>query len=570
MKKNINLLSKKTIAATLIGGTVIGGMVFANAQDAYAHGYILNDRAHLAQQNINQAASAAAEPQSVGEYISANFHNGITPLHQAITAHSNTLGLYPEMAEQSEDRWHKMDMQGGENDLTWQITANHRTSYVRYYITKADWDPNQPLTYDSFEYLDTFHNFDGDSWHAPMLPLQNSRVTHTLNLPTDRNGYHVIFAEWHIADTSSSFFKVKDINLINDIEIVAPESPQNLQARDITHEAIELTWSRPSGVVDYYDIYRVGLDEPIGRSTTEKFIDSGLNINTEYTYYVVAVNQAGSSLESERFTVRTADRITPSAPVNLREHNMTADSITLAWNPPSSGADEYVIYRSTHDDMNNYIEIARTTETMHTDTGLMQDLIYHYHVVSVKDGVYSTPSVELVTVIPSELFPPAEHELVDRLPSITSISSTTNSITFDFNRSTSLDTNNGEVMFYRVMVNNMFVEEISTNNMSPITLTSNENITIEENTEYEVQVIAGYVPIVGDTILIEGTPKSITTKDSAFNEIPEFENIAGISYVAGQRVRYIGHIWEARQNFTLNGDPSWAPGQSDALWLLVE
>lgn len=215
MKKYINSISKKTMAATLIGGTMLAGMVFSNTEDVYAHGYIINDRAHLAQQNINQAGAAAYEPQSVGEYNSNNFHNGITPLHQAITAHSGRAGLYSQMADQSEDRWHKVDMYGGENEFTWNITANHRTNYVKYYITKADWDPNQPLTVDSFEYLGTFHNFVGNDWEAPMLPTQNNRVTHNVNVPTDRSGYHVIFAEWRIADTSNSFFKVKDINLIN-------------------------------------------------------------------------------------------------------------------------------------------------------------------------------------------------------------------------------------------------------------------------------------------------------------------------------------------------------------------
>lgn len=215
MKKHNGLLSKQTVAATLLGGIIMAGMAFSNTNHVYAHGYILNDRAHLAQQNLNQAGLVSTEPQSVGEYNSNNFHNGTTPLNQAITAHSGKLGYFPQMAEQSEGRWHKVDMYGGENELTWQISANHKTSYIKYYITKADWDPNQPLTFDSFEYIGTFNNFEGNFWEAPTLPLQNNRLTHNIQLPTDRSGYHVIFSEWKVADTGNSFFKVKDINLIN-------------------------------------------------------------------------------------------------------------------------------------------------------------------------------------------------------------------------------------------------------------------------------------------------------------------------------------------------------------------
>ena len=40
-------------------------------------------------------------------------------------------------------------------------------------------------------------------------------VTHEANVPTDRNGYHLILAVWEIADTGNAFYQVIDVNLVN-------------------------------------------------------------------------------------------------------------------------------------------------------------------------------------------------------------------------------------------------------------------------------------------------------------------------------------------------------------------
>jgi len=105
-------------------------------------------------------------------------------------------------------------METGQQDITWFFTAPHRTSYFRYYITRTGWDPNSPLTYDSFEYLGTFDYWPGPLWEAPRPSMAG--VTHTVNIPSDRTGYHVIFAEWNIADSGASFFRVKDVYISGD------------------------------------------------------------------------------------------------------------------------------------------------------------------------------------------------------------------------------------------------------------------------------------------------------------------------------------------------------------------
>ena len=61
----------------------------------------------------------------------------------------------------------------------------------------------------------------------------SNNLTHKINVPTDRSGYHVILAVWDVADTANAFYNVIDVNLINDVkpDIEAPSIPNGLQTK---------------------------------------------------------------------------------------------------------------------------------------------------------------------------------------------------------------------------------------------------------------------------------------------------------------------------------------------------
>ncbi|HAU4964141.1 TPA: N-acetylglucosamine-binding protein GbpA, partial [Aeromonas hydrophila] len=88
--------------------------------------------------------------------------------------------------------------------ISWTFTANHVTRNWRYYLTKQDWNPNQPLTRAAFE-LTPFCVVDGNMTQPP------KQVTHQCNLP-QRTGYQVILGVWEVGDTSNSFYNVIDAN----------------------------------------------------------------------------------------------------------------------------------------------------------------------------------------------------------------------------------------------------------------------------------------------------------------------------------------------------------------------
>ncbi|MCL1997623.1 MAG: lytic polysaccharide monooxygenase [Turicibacter sp.] len=206
MRKN-NKIGRKLVL-------VLALLLFANSSPVSAHGWILNDRAYLGSShggflNANMG-NAAFEPQSVGEAGANALQNGFD-LHQVITAGGPwNLNAFPALSEQTETRWHRVPMNVGPNDMRWHFTAPHRTFGFRYYITRTGWNPNAPLTFESFEYLDSFDVFEGQPWLAPM-PVQPA--VHTIEIPADRDGYHIILGVWDVADAGTSWFKVIDVEV---------------------------------------------------------------------------------------------------------------------------------------------------------------------------------------------------------------------------------------------------------------------------------------------------------------------------------------------------------------------
>jgi len=216
---------KKVTSCTALALTFV--LTLANVTPVFAHGFIVNDRAHLGSAQGGALNSdigpAAFEPQSVGEGPRNALQNGLE-VYQVITAFGpGNLNGFAAMAEQSSDRWHRVPVTVGEHDIVWYFTMPHRTFGFRYYITYQGWDQNAPLTLDSFEYLGSFDVFEGEGWLAP-LPVQGT--THTIEIPDNRTGYHVILGVWDVADVETSWFKVKDVEVSGGTGAVVP-TPTN-------------------------------------------------------------------------------------------------------------------------------------------------------------------------------------------------------------------------------------------------------------------------------------------------------------------------------------------------------
>ena len=167
---------------------------------ALAHGYISQpeSRNYLCKTGGNsQCGGVQWEPQSV-EGPSGFPQSG--PQDGQIASAGSP--RWSELNIQTSDRWTKREVQPGPFAISWTFTANHVTRNWRYYLTKQDWNPNQPLTRASFD-LTPFCVIDGNMVQPP------KQVTHNCILP-ERTGYQVILGVWEVGDTSNSFYNIID------------------------------------------------------------------------------------------------------------------------------------------------------------------------------------------------------------------------------------------------------------------------------------------------------------------------------------------------------------------------
>ena len=363
--------SSKFVAA--LGFMLVGlacTLVFSSSS-ASAHGYIEapTSRAVLCQQGVNKDCGAIQyEPQSLE--AKGNF-----PTAGPADGDIAGAGKFPNMNEQSADRWSKVTLKGGKNTFNWHLTARHSTAEWKYYITKKDWDVNKPLKRADLELLATFN--DGGK-------IPNQKVSHEVNLPTDRSGYYLVLGVWEIADTGNAFYQVIDVNLVNDGTgpiIQLPTVPGNVASTKQTQSSITVQWSASvaSAGIKNYEVYRNGA--LVGTTAQTAYTDNGLTANTSYTYTIQAIDNAGNkSQASNAITAKTLaeDAVILDAPAGLHAHTQTTTSISIMWAAPASsnGISQYEIHR-------NGLLVGTTSATMYEDTGLTANTTYTYTVRAV-------------------------------------------------------------------------------------------------------------------------------------------------------------------------------------------
>ena len=190
----------KKLNVLLFVGVVMLGL-FGFGTSGFAHGYVTSpgSRAYFgtaAAGNLNQNVGRAQwKPQSI-EAPKNTFIDGKL-------ASAGVTGFEP-LDEQTATRWHKSVINPGNLTISWNLTAQHRTSTWDYYMTKTGWNPNAPLKISDFELI---AQIDDKATVPPKI------VNQTITIPQDRKGYHVILAVWNISDTTNAFYQAIDVNI---------------------------------------------------------------------------------------------------------------------------------------------------------------------------------------------------------------------------------------------------------------------------------------------------------------------------------------------------------------------
>lgn len=299
---------------------------------ASAHGYVQSpgSRAYLCKTGANtNCGPIVYEPQSL------EAPKGFPAAGPADGKIASANGAFPTLDEQSSTRWSKVNLSPGTNTFSWTLTARHATTSWKYYITKQNWNPNAPLTRDSFD-LTPFcsENYNG------VQP--GATYTSTCNVPS-RTGYQVILAVWEIADTANAFYNVIDVDFGGGSGIpdtMAPSAPSSLKASAITSTGATLTWGASSDNVGVtsYKVYNGGTLVATTGGSVLSYQVTGLLPNTSYSFTVRAVDAAGNtSVASSAVTFTTSgtnppDTQAPSAPTGLQvDGTPTSGTVKLKW-----------------------------------------------------------------------------------------------------------------------------------------------------------------------------------------------------------------------------------------------
>ncbi|MCD6370992.1 MAG: fibronectin type III domain-containing protein, partial [Thermoplasmata archaeon] len=111
---------------------------------------------------------------------------------------------------------------------------------------------------------------------------------------------------------------------------------------------VVLSWNAPKSnggtKVTAYNIYRDGSKIATVDASSLTYRDENMDMQTEHTYYVTALNAVGESNKSQE---RSVSWSTPSSPQNVKAKS-TSDGALLTWDTPSddggSAVKKYEIY----------------------------------------------------------------------------------------------------------------------------------------------------------------------------------------------------------------------------------
>ncbi|WP_331766445.1 lytic polysaccharide monooxygenase [Embleya sp. NBC_00896] len=194
-------MRKRTILTALTVPAVSIPLIMAGT--ANAHGWTTSPpsrAAYCAQGTVTNCGEIQWEPQSV-EGPKGFPARG--PADGRICAGGNA--RFAQLDAPRNGTWPSTPVTSGSSKtFTWKLTARHSTTSFRYFVTKAGWDPTQPITRATLE-------------STPFLSVPyngaqpGATVSHTGTLPSGRSGKAVILAVWDINDTGNAFYQCSDV-----------------------------------------------------------------------------------------------------------------------------------------------------------------------------------------------------------------------------------------------------------------------------------------------------------------------------------------------------------------------
>jgi probable HAF family extracellular repeat protein len=165
--------------------------------------------------------------------------------------------------------------------------------------------------------------------------------------------------------------------------LTPPAAPTNLAAT-VSGAQVDLTWSSHSSNETAFALWRQTGSGPFTRvgvvpPHTTRFRDTGLSLNTRYTYEVRATNNVGASAWSNPVTAVIPD-VPPAAPTHLTATGVSAGEIDLSWTAGGGNETGIAIYRQAAGGDWVRIGVVAPSTTRYADRSVQPGTSYVYQV----------------------------------------------------------------------------------------------------------------------------------------------------------------------------------------------
>ncbi|MDX8146698.1 PQQ-dependent sugar dehydrogenase [Lentzea sp. BCCO 10_0061] len=197
---------------------------------------------------------------------------------------------------------------------------------------------------------------DNDSTWTPIHTTADGKGGVEDLTVTGRGRYVRVYGTTRCRTGTSYGYSLQEFQVFGNtgpVDAEPPSPPSDLVASDVKPDSAKLTWKAATDnvAVTAYDIYNLGQFQKSVPATDLTTVMTGLRPNVTYGFYVNARDAAGNvSQASNTAEFKTPpaqeDPTPPTAPKNLRSTGVTANSVSLAWDPSTDnvGVTRYEIY----------------------------------------------------------------------------------------------------------------------------------------------------------------------------------------------------------------------------------
>src|SRR5207302_730213 len=187
--------------------------------------------------------------------------------------------------------------------------------------------------------------------------------------------------------------------------VTAPAAPSGLSATAASSTAINLTWVSNSTNETSFKIERAlgtGAFSQVGTvgAAVTTYADSGLTVNTSYSYRVRASNSGGDSAYSNTASATTLPS-SPTAPSGLSATATSSTAVSLTWVSNSTNETSFKIERALGAGAFSQVGTVGAGVTTYADSGLSATPTCSYRVRASNtggDSAYSNTATATTTV----------------------------------------------------------------------------------------------------------------------------------------------------------------------------